>query len=275
MSNGATIPADATVADVFNKYLKERIEGTTIPGIQGVIQFQVTGEGGGNWHITIKEGKGEVGEGEHASPNTTFVVEGSDFLAMVKREVDGQQLFMQGKLRVMGDMAIAMQLGQLIRQAMAQQTPPAPPAPEGGGQAGPEAEKIAAMSEEEFQKLLETASVRDVFDRYLPARIKPAFQQYKELLAGVTGVLQFEITGDDGGEWYFVIQEDDVEVRPGKHESPTTTFQLASEDYLAMNRRQADPQTLFMQGKLRVLGDMGLAMRLGQVMQSALSSRKN
>ena len=36
-----------------------------------------------------------------------------------------------------------------------------------------------------------------------------------------------------------------------------------------MIRRELDPTSAFMQGKLRVAGDMGLAMKLGPVLQKA------
>lgn len=46
----------------------------------------------------------------------------------------------------------------------------------------------------------------------------------------------------------------------------TATFDLSEADLAAMLAQELDPTQAFMQGRLRVSGDMGVAMRLAQVM---------
>jgi putative sterol carrier protein len=73
------------------------------------------------------EGKGMVYLDGKSSPNTvtasdkpaecTITVSLETFRKMVARELDGTTAFMQGKLRVAGDMALAMKLGPILDKA--------------------------------------------------------------------------------------------------------------------------------------------------------------
>lgn len=47
------------------------------------------------------------------------------------------------------------------------------------------------------------------------------------------------------------------------------TIVLSLETFEKMVKRELDPTTAFMQGKLKVNGDMGVAMRLGPILQKA------
>jgi putative sterol carrier protein len=55
-----------------------------------------------------------VKDGTAASPNLTLQVAASDWLDMVTGKQSGQMLFMAGKLKVKGDMGLAMKLGSMF-----------------------------------------------------------------------------------------------------------------------------------------------------------------
>ncbi|MBI1785216.1 SCP2 sterol-binding domain-containing protein [Candidatus Sumerlaeota bacterium] len=78
-------------------------------------------------------------------------------------------------------------------------------------------------------------------------------------------VLQFNLSGDKSGDFYATIKNGSCTATEGKHASPTTTFNLAGQDWLDLTQGKADGMSLFMQGKLSVEGDMGLAMRMGSL----------
>ena len=82
-------------------------------------------------------------------------------------------------------------------------------------------------------------------------------------------VLQFNLTGDKSGDFYAVIKDGTCATHEGKHPNPTTTFSAAGEDWLDLVAGRADGMALFMQGKLSVDGDMGLAMRLQSLFKRA------
>ncbi len=82
-----------------------------IAGMDCVYQFKV---GGSAYNVTLKDGKASVAEGEAPSPNCTFTVAEGDFLDMVSGKLNGQMAFLTGKLKVAGDMGLALKLGSFL-----------------------------------------------------------------------------------------------------------------------------------------------------------------
>jgi putative sterol carrier protein len=84
-------------------------------GVNSVMLFDLSGEGGGKWTLTLKDDEGvKLEAGETASPNVTFTMDAQDFLAIANGELNPVSAFMQGKVKVSGDMALAMRLQTLL-----------------------------------------------------------------------------------------------------------------------------------------------------------------
>jgi len=83
-------------------------------GLDVVIQYEITGEGGGNWHITIKDGACEIQEGSYESPNVTLTMSAETWLAIVNKETNGIQAFMSGQLKVSGDIMLSQRIEQMF-----------------------------------------------------------------------------------------------------------------------------------------------------------------
>ena len=103
-----------TIKDLMSKmpgaFLPEKA-----PGLDAVIQFKFTGDEAGEWYAAIKDGKVEVEKGTHDSPNMTLTADSSDYVKIFTGEVDGMQAFMQGKLKLAGDLNLAMKLTQMFK----------------------------------------------------------------------------------------------------------------------------------------------------------------
>jgi len=84
-------------------------------------------------------------------------------------------------------------------------------------------------------------------------------------LEGLTAVFQFDITGDDGGKWYVDLAGDEPNIGEGTHDNPGCTIVLADEDLMAITAGTLDSQMAFMMGKIKISGDMALAMQLQKI----------
>jgi putative sterol carrier protein len=84
----------------------------------------------------------------------------------------------------------------------------------------------------------------------------------KEAAKGLNAVYQFDLSGDGGGKWHIIINDDQCQAKEGLYPSPNITLLMTAQDYLDMMNGKLNGQMAFMTGKLRIAGDMGLALKL-------------
>ena len=78
---------------------------------------------------------------------------------------------------------------------------------------------------------------------------------------------QFDLTGDNGGQYHIVFADGAGEAGPGAAENPNITITMAANDMVDMVSGKLDPTMAFMSGKIKIKGDMGLAMKLQSILQ--------
>lgn len=87
-------------------------EGPTLANkVKGVIQFNITP--GGAWNLDLKSATPSLTEGEKKA-DVTITVGDDDFIAIATGKLNAQQAFMKGKLKLKGNMGLAMKLPVLF-----------------------------------------------------------------------------------------------------------------------------------------------------------------
>ena len=74
-----------------------------------------TGDGGGRFRLRIADKKVALVEDESVPPKASVTLGVTDFDSLLQEKVSAMALFMQGKIRLQGDMGEAFRLESLFR----------------------------------------------------------------------------------------------------------------------------------------------------------------
>jgi putative sterol carrier protein len=104
------MPSFTNVKDIFDS-MCEQFRADKAQGETATIQFDITGDNGGKWFAQIANGACSVSEGESlAASDMTLIASSDDYLAMINGTLNAMNAFMQGKIKVKGNMTMAMKL---------------------------------------------------------------------------------------------------------------------------------------------------------------------
>lgn len=101
-----------TAAELMDR-IGQKIAGRSelLTTIAAVYKFALEGEGGGTYVVDLKEGLTVKAADEPAG--CTVRMSAADFVDLFEGRANGQALFFSGKLKVEGDMGLALKLQQL------------------------------------------------------------------------------------------------------------------------------------------------------------------
>jgi hypothetical protein len=106
---------------------------------------------------------------------------------------------------------------------------------------------------------------QELFNHLVPEGLK----KFPEKAREVNAIFCFKITGDGGGEWTADLTKDPPSCIPGNSGNAQCTITVAHEDFKTMLGDPNAGMQLYFQGKLQVVGDPMLAMKLQQLFEIA------
>ncbi len=99
----------------------------------------------------------------------------------------------------------------------------------------------------------------------------PTVKEFFQLLPGrldsdaaedLDAVYQFDLSGAQGGQYILIIRTGTCQITEGTHEAPHVVLSMAGEDCVKILRGQLSGTAVAMSGRLKISGDIGLAMQL-------------
>ena len=106
----------SSVAEVKER-LGEVFDPGKAAGVDAIYQFELSGDGGGQFWVKVKDGTFETGDGVHDAPTITVSASAEDYIAVVNGDMNAMSAFMQGKIKIKGEMSLALKLQAMFPTA--------------------------------------------------------------------------------------------------------------------------------------------------------------
>jgi NADP-dependent 3-hydroxy acid dehydrogenase YdfG/putative sterol carrier protein len=84
-------------------------------GVDVIFQYSISGAGGGEYSVIIKEGTCEVSPGVYEKPTTTLAISDQDFLDLIGGKLPAMQAYTTGKLKITGDVMKSQLIEKLFK----------------------------------------------------------------------------------------------------------------------------------------------------------------
>jgi putative sterol carrier protein len=104
----------STPTEVFQQ-INDRLNLDKAKKINSTYLFDIGGDGGGKWFADLTKTEGPWIEQRDGEAKCTITVpKGEDWVAIASGKMNPTSAFMQGKIKVKGDMSLAMKLQSLL-----------------------------------------------------------------------------------------------------------------------------------------------------------------
>ncbi len=113
-SDASVGDSGTSVAVVFDN-MSKTFKADAAKGVDVVFQFSISGDGGGDWIVTVKDGTCKIASGVHEKPTTTIKMAGADFLTMMSGKLSAMSAYTSGKIKIAGDLMKSQLIEKLFK----------------------------------------------------------------------------------------------------------------------------------------------------------------
>lgn len=100
------------------------------------------------------------------------------------------------------------------------------------------------------------------------AELATRLNDHPEDLEGLRALYCLKLSGEEGGEYYLRVGDRKAELlAEPPADKPTATVSLADRDFVLLAERRASGMGLFMEGRIQIDGDLGVALRLESLLR--------
>jgi putative sterol carrier protein len=94
--------------------LQDRFIAESAKGVNCQITYELGGENGGTWTVSIADQAMTIESGGCEKPKVTIMMEADDYVDMVNGDLDGTKAYMTRKLKVKGSIPMAQKMKKFL-----------------------------------------------------------------------------------------------------------------------------------------------------------------
>lgn len=116
-ASSSSASSGGSIAPIFDS-IKSLLSPEMVQRIGGVYVFHLKGKEPGTWFVDLKTGSGAAGQGDGGfdQPDVTMSLTSDNFNKMFGGKLKPSTAFMMGKLKIQGDMTMAIKLEKLMKK---------------------------------------------------------------------------------------------------------------------------------------------------------------
>jgi putative sterol carrier protein len=235
--------------------MKRTFQASRAGGLSVTYQLQVDGPGGGDWSISINNGRCNIKPGAPDNPDVSITLSAENYLKLAAGTLNVMSAYRQGQLQVGGNTQLALKFTELFPPwASLVQSEPVPPPP---------AAKPAQTKPLPPQTISPPPAAS-------PAPAEPSLADYVAAMpnglrtnkvGNVETVYQFQLSGSGGGTWTVTIANGQAIVASGAG-SANVTIGMSGSDFIRLARGNLNTAQAYQQGRVQISGDMNLAAKI-------------
>lgn len=103
---------------------------------------------------------------------------------------------------------------------------------------------------------------KQIFEEKIAEKLK----NNPERITKINSVYQFNLTGDETSTWTLDLTKPGGAISPSPSPDAKCTVTISVQHLSDIIEKKLNPQMAFITGKLKVAGDMGLALKLGSIL---------